>query len=91
MPSNYPKGEFGAGLYAYNNVRLMLNYGPVLELFILHSKIINWFLRRKLVMWHHPIGREVTNYNPYPLRTEWVRWAQEGYPDVDVVISYEGE
>jgi hypothetical protein len=38
------------------------------------------------VMWHHPIGGEVTGYNPYPLCTGSARWSQEGYGDRDNVI-----
>jgi hypothetical protein len=34
-------------------------------------------------MWHHPIGAELTSYNPYPLCTRSARWAQEGYGDSD--------
>jgi hypothetical protein len=52
-----------------------------------------------MMTWHHPIGREITCYNPYPLCTGLARWAQEGYgdtknrihsfiPNVDVVITY---
>jgi hypothetical protein len=34
-------------------------------------------------MWHHPIGREVKGYNPYPLRAGSARRAQEGHGDSD--------
>jgi hypothetical protein len=43
----------------------------------------HWQRGHKLVMWHHPVGREVTGYNPYPLRTGLPRWAHEGYGDGD--------
>ncbi len=46
-------------------------------------RCLKGFLRRKSVMWHHPIGAELTSYNPYPLCTRSARWAQEGYGDSD--------
>lgn len=43
----------------------------------------NQFLCRKSVTWHHPIGGEVTGYNPYSLCMASARWAQEGYGNSD--------
>jgi hypothetical protein len=39
--------------------------------------------QQKLVAWHHPIGGDITSYNPYPLCTGPARWAQDGYADSD--------
>jgi hypothetical protein len=35
------------------------------------------------VTWDHPIGGEVTGYNPYPLCTGSARWVHKGYVDSD--------